>query len=634
MSRLLITVALLLLCAPCLHAQSPRYHNIANVALRIGAGFPAVSQSIASVNLSGNSFVGGSASGTSVGSITVTMSPASPPFSGSLSLSTTTGGCNSTTGANNGDFQISGTTLETNGTVAAGTYAACLLATQAGIGNSPVGQSETITGTASSSAIDPGPSAALFAAPYYTCSTNYYVAASGGSDSNNGTSSGSAWATLAHAATAVSTAGSCINLAAGVYSQSAGPLTIGHGGNTASATGYIVWRCETMPFTFSAGVLQGEGSGCVIKAATTNSNLVDITAPYVMFDGIELSGNNFEAYGVCLDMEQGGSTGDGTSVHHIWLTNSDVHHCGQSGIQWNYSEWFFVIHDVWHDNAACSADYVSPCANSQGVYGSGLSFYDPVGKTGYTPTAMDNAWCSTVPAIFCFHDVVAYNVAYHNYNGQSGTGNTDGEGIIFDDWGHTQNTCPGTGTCPYTGAGLIMGNLIYDNGGEGIKSFSWASTAGAKVTVANNTAYGNAWDTHNTGTYRGDIFQNGADNVTNINNIGYRIGGSGILADNSPFTGQGNSGSPGNLWNNNLSYAGGFNNFGTGNSYPTTGTNKNDDGVNPTLATLSLTAPSFALQSGSPAIAFGQAFTLWQQSGTVDAGACPYSAPGPLTNCP
>ena len=38
----------------------------------------------------------------------------------------------------------------------------------------------------------------------------------------------------------------------------------------------------------------------------------------------------------------------------------------------------------------------------------------------------------------------------------------------------------------------------------------------------------------------------------------------------------------------------------------------------------------FALQSGSPAIGFGQAFTLWPQTGTVDAGACPSS----LTSCP
>ena len=38
----------------------------------------------------------------------------------------------------------------------------------------------------------PGPSAALFAHPYYSCKTNYYVATNG-SDANNGTSPNSPW---------------------------------------------------------------------------------------------------------------------------------------------------------------------------------------------------------------------------------------------------------------------------------------------------------------------------------------------------------------------------------------------------------------------------------------------------------
>src|ERR1700732_941016 len=69
-------------------------------------------QTIAAVNLSNSNFSGGAAAGTVVGSISVTMSPASPPFSGTLSL----------TGTNAGNFQIVGSSLVTNGIDAAGTY--------------------------------------------------------------------------------------------------------------------------------------------------------------------------------------------------------------------------------------------------------------------------------------------------------------------------------------------------------------------------------------------------------------------------------------------------------------------------------------------------------------------------------
>jgi hypothetical protein len=109
------------------------------------------SQSISSVSLSNASFVGGSPSGTVVGTINVAMSPSSAAFSGSLSLSTTQGGCNATNGANNGSFLIVGTTLETNGSVSAGGYAVCILATAASAPNSPFGQNFTLTGQGSQS---------------------------------------------------------------------------------------------------------------------------------------------------------------------------------------------------------------------------------------------------------------------------------------------------------------------------------------------------------------------------------------------------------------------------------------------------------------------------------------------------
>jgi serralysin len=338
-----------------------------------------------------------------------------------------------------------------------------------------------------------------------------------------------------------------------------------------------------------------------------------------MFDALEIFTNVLPSNN-CIGDEGGGNGTDNTGSHHIWVLNSDWHGCGQSGLQWNNTDWLFAIHNVFHDNSSNA---------SFGVFGSGISFYDPVGKTGYSPTTEDNKWCSATNSL-CYHMVIAYNVGYHNFNIQSGTGNSDGEGIILDDFQHGQNACPGTGTCPYTGNVLVMGNIMYNNGGSGIENNSKFS---GTTTLVNNTMYSNNWDTHNTGTFRGGIYSQDDLNTVSINNVSYAVLGAGILASNSPYLGQCNNAPPcaGLVWQTNLSFPGGDNNFdNTFNVYSTTGTNKNLDGSDPKFVNASTSTPNFALQGTSPAIGFGQAFDLFRASGPVDAGACPSS----LTICP
>ena len=455
----------------------------------------------------------------------------------------------------------------------------------------------------------PGPNAIAYASPTaYSCKANYYVS-TGGIDSNHGSAS-SPWRTLAHAAAQNLMPGSCVNVAPGVYRQGA-PLNIVHGGVQASPAGYVAWRCKTMPFRFSGGILQGEGNGCVIRANTVMFALVPVSASYVIFDGFEIDGNSFEA--------QRGFQVSGPGIDHSWLLNSDVHHCGQNGIALVWSDWLFVIHDVWHDNSACSVQFIAPCRETIGSYGSGLSIWEPNLISGYLPTPADNAFCSTIPVDACFHIVVEYNVAFHNYNGQTGSGNTDGEGIIFDTWNNE----------PYIGAGLIMGNVVYDNGGSGIEVFD--SARSGTIVITNNTTFDNHWDTHSPFTWSGEIVEDNAYNVINMNNIAYAVGGSGILAGNPPFVAQESGGST-SSWSDDLSYPAGRNRFASGFSYRTSGTNKNGDGFNPefALATPGSTSNNFALTAGSPAIAFGQVFSLWPQLGPVDAGACPST----LADCP
>jgi hypothetical protein len=148
---------------------------------------------INSVSLSGTTFTGGSTSGTVVGTMSAntTGSCAAATWSitstGSDHSSTT---CNTSSGT---DFQASGSSLELNTTLAAGTYSnICYTATIAGATGSPFTQAVTITGTSGDFT--------------FTALHVYYISpASGntsgwgnGSDSNNGTSTATPWLTPNH----------------------------------------------------------------------------------------------------------------------------------------------------------------------------------------------------------------------------------------------------------------------------------------------------------------------------------------------------------------------------------------------------------------------------------------------------
>src|SRR6516165_3473749 len=124
-------ISLLSLAALAVPTSSWEASTSGNLAITVTAG-----QAITAVGLSNSTFTGGAPSGTVVGAITVTMSPATPAFSGSLALS----------GTNASQFQISGGNLTTNGVVPAGNYQVNIVATESGVTGSPFTQAEAITG--------------------------------------------------------------------------------------------------------------------------------------------------------------------------------------------------------------------------------------------------------------------------------------------------------------------------------------------------------------------------------------------------------------------------------------------------------------------------------------------------------
>jgi hypothetical protein len=361
----------------------------------------------------------------------------------------------------------------------------------------------------------PGPSQALFSSPYYQCVTNYYVATNG-SNSNDGkapvTVSGHGpWLTLAHANFSLPTggaaAGSCINVAPGTY---AAGVSITAGGNAATAIGYVVYRCATL-------------NGCTINDHGNNvgHSAFGFGANYAMVDGFVLNGGNgTSAYTVGVGSGcQSGACGYGGSDtvlghHHLWVLNNIISGYGQGGIQLNQGEYIYAIHNKIYNNS-------HDCQT--GAQGSNISIYLPIATPSYTPTADDQNNPVTGNTGDHFHQFIMWNALYNSYVCTSGTGDTDGNGIILDDWyGDQFGSCvsgisPAKGGCAYLGGGLVAFNVSYNNGGGGVHVFS-----GQFVTVANNDVFNNAIDSHTTGTFHANMDENGSYAINFVNNVSHQ----------------------------------------------------------------------------------------------------------------
>lgn len=501
------------------------------------------------------------------------------------------------------------------------------------------GLSQSVTGTLEV----PGPSAALFANPPYTCTTNVYVSPTG-SSGNSGTV-GSPWDIVTAFNSKNFTAGTCVNLADGVYQPSTS-LQVGGNGNTtagSSATpgGYVVFKAYQ---TMDGPHIEGTN-------ITNNVLIVDSLAKYIWIDGIIWDGQatNTRATQDCIQAT-GNSTGnlsDGRTSHHVVLTNNILENCGQAGFQGGNTDYEWLIHNSIHNNAF----------NQLFVEASGISIFEPLALQGYTPTtcstgcgtnaamAYDSFWCGTGSSIsainVCYNIVVAFNQSYLNYNFPS-AGNTDGEGYESDDWAHAQQSCSGlTPGCPYNGNGLVLGNLFYGNGGPGYE-INGQGPAGM-VLVMNNTATDNFFDPYNTGncSNRGDLQDLSV--MTNqfwLNNIGFSnhytsgVGCGSGTANFAIVAGFGSGTGDTATFQTNVTYPAGQDFTGTNVTYPTTGANHNFDGSNPNFTSVSPVTGigtanpvagnmNFTLQPGSPAIGVGQSFSLWPQSGSIDDGAYP-----------
>ena len=469
----------------------------------------------------------------------------------------------------------------------------------------------------------PGPSRTIFSHPYYRCARNFYVSAVG-SNSHTGMSVETAWQSLQHADDVSRRAGDCVNVLPGVYANG---LFITTGGNAATPEGYVVYRCTVMDACIVTDVAAGGQNGAFVW---------DTKAPmrgnFIIIDGFSMRAEKQTVFGQGIELWDGNEAGSQArfSVHHVWILNSIIRGFGQSGIQMNDGEYFYVVHNDVYGNARSGCD----------AQGSGISFAGLKPAMDYVrlPDDESNAILGKVGA---FNNVISFNNVFLNGITNCGTlqapTDTDGNNIIADTFSNAGGT-----NLPYPGTLLIAFNIVFNAGGGGIHIFR-----SANVTVANNSCYNAALDPVNKATYRPCIGDLDSENNTFINNIAMAHAAGGFLRTNSAFVGgKTSTGRPdyfaGNIslcinspdygctpMNHGDEFSCAINQCDTQPIWLDVGSRNTGDEV---------TAPEgidFALRPESPAIGRGRMLSFLSAQAS-DVGACPHEAAhcGPETILP
>ena len=320
--------------------------------------------------------------------------------------------------------------------------------------------------------------------------TVYYVSSMTGSDSNNGTSSSSAFATI-QAAADRSNPGDSVQVMNGVYKNS------GSGGYVADIT-----RSGTAgaPIVFEAAA----GQHPVIDTTNQWAGLEVSGASYVTIKGFEITGNaasvtlatalsqannsnDPQTSDTGIEVDQQGST----HSTHITIANNDVHDQGGAGIQIGGADYITVTGNTVYHNA-----WWSPFANS------GISIfqsYSSDGNTGYKTIVSGNT-------VYGNQEFVPWHT-----QGQI----TDGNGIIIDSNNNTG----------YNGRTLVENNLTYNNGGTGAHAIN-----SDHVDFFYNTAYDN---NQSSALNEGQIVGQNSNDVRIENNI--MVAPSGKMVNSQPY---------------------------------------------------------------------------------------------------
>ena len=201
----------------------------------------------------------------------------------------------------------------------------------------------------------------------------------------------------------------------------------------------------------------------------------------------------FEIYSTGRTPETNSATGlEIMGSDYVILENNYVHDCGCGGLSGRESDYMTIQRNVARDNARYSEFNCS-----------GISIFQPRmldEKPGTHILIRDNvSFENEVRRAF---SPLGFNVP------------TDGNGIILDDYDNTQsfNDQPNE-TPPYVAETVVENNLVFSNGGAGIKAFQVENAI-----IRNNTSYHNNFVLQEFTTNSGEIILQAFGGVAEVYN--------------------------------------------------------------------------------------------------------------------
>jgi hypothetical protein len=292
----------------------------------------------------------------------------------------------------------------------------------------------------------------------------FYVATTG-SDSNPGTQA-QPWRNIRTAVGGSKNLqpGDTVIVMPGTYTEQ---VWFSDGGD---ATGHVTLRSQVK-------------HSALVRPPTGAYSTIAVQTSYVTIDGLDVVGGS----GHAID----GATSPSLELHHIEVLNCVCHDSGGSGIAMAYGEFY-----------RCEGNVVYGNCNTNGFQTSGLNIYQARNSSGDKTTTG-------------FRNIIRNNIAYDNRVTLTTSYNTDGNGIIIDDF---QNNQLGSTAGNYAYDTLVENNLCFNNGGKGLQVV-WSDN----VTVRNNTFYRNNVDTNFVPGFgwRSELSNAFSFNNIFINNIAY-----------------------------------------------------------------------------------------------------------------
>lgn len=238
--------------------------------------------------------------------------------------------------------------------------------------------------------------------------TQYYIAASGGSDSNPGTVF-QPWASWSHSQIVLGPGDSLIFLP--------GNYSLSDSLNYATSVSGTAENIITYASSINYGAILTQSGGV--------DGIFFIQNPYIRITGFEMTAPNSVGGGV-----------NPFETHHVKVDNCLIHDCGGGGIGGIFSDYITVEDNI-----------VFNCCKAATNQTSGISLYA----------------CKAFDSAPGYHNQILNNLSYSNFDPWDGVNpTTDGEGIIIDS----------NDLYSYIGATLIQGNICFNNGGRGLEVFN------------------------------------------------------------------------------------------------------------------------------------------------------------------